>query len=462
MGTYLRSNVGEYLLLLLSVWSVSTVGFNAFHLDSLLESVGYGARSLIALVVCAVLLVVLYAASFRRKRLVVGAVGYAALLAVLVAVALALSSGGNPYDDVEGNYLYLVLVMAFAATGGFLLTRTLAGSAVWFVTCAFVCSVVQAFYETGEVAMSVVATMSGLALIVHRNFRLGLVRSDVARRPSRAGILAASVMPVCAVGALALGVWFGVIAPLDPGVQKITLITDYRQLPTQEMKGTADEHPVFNFDMKSDDLVDGFAYTTDDLKEDPNSPTVIDARSVLEQQQQQQAQDESSGSGRQNTLDEDSPQEEYNAVSWSEVFPYIIVAIVVTMIVVAAIVAYFLVRRYLRMRRLRGMLSRPPREQVESLYLFLLGRLGRLGFRVPAGATLSEFSASSARSMDMLTEETRVPFDELTRTYQACVYGRREPTDDEVVPFVAYYLSFWKAVRTHLGNLKYFFKSFRL
>lgn len=462
LGAYLKSNAGELLLVLLSVWSVSAVGFNAFHLDGMVESGGYPLRALLALAVCAALLLVLYVASYRRKQLVTGVLAFVGLLALLVAAALVLSSGDNPYDDVEGNYLYFVLVMAFAATGGFLLTRTLAGSALWFVACAFACSVVQAFYQTDEIALSVVATLSGLALIVHRNFRLGLVRSDVAGRPAHAGVFAASVVPVCAVGMLALGVWFGVIAPLDPGVQKVTLITDYRQLPIEQLRGTADEHPVFNFDMKSDTLVDGFAYTTDDLKEDPNSSTVIDARSVLEQQQRQQAEQDSSGGGQTNTLDEDSTQQEYDAISWSEVFPYIIVALVASVLAVAAIVAFFLVRRHLRMRRLRNMLSQPPREQVESLYLFFLGRLRRLGFRVPVGMTLAEFSANSARSMDMLTEETRVEFDRLTRTYQACAYGGLEPAEDDVVPFVAYYLSFWKAVRTHLGNLKYFFKSFRL
>jgi hypothetical protein len=76
--------------------------------------------------------------------------------------------------------------------------------------------------------------------------------------------------------------------------------------------------------------------------------------------------------------------------------------------------------------------------------------------------TLGEYANSSARSMDMFTEETRVAFGDLTKTYEASAYGRCVPTEDEIVPFVAYYLSFWKAARTHLGNLRYFFRSFRL
>jgi hypothetical protein len=463
-GAYLKQNVGEYLLLLLSVWSVAVVGFNAYFLDSLLGALGYVTRAVLALAVCAVLLVALYAAAYRRRRLVAGVIVYLFLLAGLVAAAITFSSGENLYEDTEGNYLYLALVLAVSATGGFLLTRTLAGSAVWFLASAFSCTVVQAFYETGEVVMSVVASLSALALIVHRNFRLGLASADVAKRPSHVGAFVTSVAPVAAAGVLALVAWFSIISPLDPSVMKITLITDYRQLPIEEAKGTADEHPVFNYEMTSDDLVEGFPYTTDDLKEDPNADVVIDAASVLEQQLHQQlaAQSAAAGSGQHDVLDPDSTEEEFDPLSWSEVFPVIIVLLAATALAIAAIVAYFIGRRLWRRRRLVRMLSLEPRAQVESLYLFVLDRLARLGFKVPAGMTLSEYAANSARSMDMLTEETRVAFADLTRGYEACAYGRRVPREDDVVPFVAYYLTFWKAARTHLGPLRYFFKSFRL
>ncbi|MDR3136554.1 MAG: DUF4129 domain-containing protein [Coriobacteriales bacterium] len=462
-GAYLKQNVGEYLLLLLSVWAVAVVGFNAYYLDSLLGTLGYATRAGLALAVCAVLLLTLYAAAYRRKRLIVGAVGYLLVLALVVAAALALSSGENPYADAEGNYLYLALVVAASATGGFLLTRTLAGSAVWFLAAAFSCTVVQAFYESGELAMSVAASLSALALIVHRNFRLGLASADVVRHPSHLGNFATSLTPVLAAGALALVAWFAVIGPLNPAVMKITLVTDYRQLPIEEFKGTADEHPVLSFDMTSDNLVDGFMYTTDDLKEDPTSNVRIDAASVLEQQLQQQVeQSAAAGSGTHDVLDQESQEEEFDPLSWSVVFPMIIAALIATALIIAAIVAYFLGRRIWRKRRLTRILSLEPRAQVEALYLFELSRLARLGFKVPVGMTLSEYAANSARSMDMLTEETRVTFAHLTKRYEACAYGRSVPTEDDVVPFVAYYLAFWKAARTHLGNLKYFFKSFRL
>jgi hypothetical protein len=465
-GAYIKSRIGEFLLLLLSVWSLAVVGFNAFYLDGIVEVAGYGARAGLALAACAVLLCVLYITAWRANRLsglVAGAAVYVVLVALCVVAALVLSVGEYPYEDAEGNYLYLVLVLVAATTGGFLLTRTLLGSALWFLACAFSCTLVQAFYESGELVMSAAAALCALALIIHRNFKLGQKGADVVQKPSATSGFMASITPVLAAGALALVAWFAIIAPLDPSVFKLTLITDYRSRPIEEYKGTADEQPDFNYELTSDKLVDGFDYTTDDLKEDPTAIKVIDAASLLEQQLQQQVeQSAAAGSGAHESFDAESDEAEFDPLAWSEVFPVVILAILFVLLAILAIVAYFVGRRLWRGRRLRRLLDSSPRTQVASLYLFALSRLARLGFKVPLGMTLGEYATTSARKMDMLTEETRVSFAKLTATYEACVYGRREPTEDEVVPFVAFYLSFWKAARTHLGTFKYFFKSFRL
>ncbi len=467
-GGYIGAIAGEFLLLLLSTWALSVVGFNGFFLDSIVEGSGWAFRAGLALVVSAVLLVILYAAASKRSRWVGLGVVYVLVAAAIVVVALFTSTGENPYVDEEGNYLYLALVLVVSNTAGFLLTRTLTGCAIWFLACAFLCAIIQALYEPDELVMSIVATLASLALIVLCNFRLGIVGADVARRSSRAGSFLTSVLSVVAAGALALLVWFAVISPLDPGVVNIKLFTDYRQLPTEEFKGVADEQPTLNYDLTSDNLVEGFYYTTDDLVEDPESLKIIDAYSMLEQLAQeqgeegQQSESQSSGGGQEDSLDENSQEEEYNVVSYSEILPWIILGIILTILIIAAIVAFFLLRRRHRRQRLARMLSQPPRAQVESIYLFLLGRLKRLGFSVPDGSTLSEWSASQARAMDMLSEETRVGFDELTHTYYNCSYGHAEPKRDDIVPFVAYYVRFWKAARTHLGNFRYFFKSFRL
>lgn len=467
-GSFLRQNIGEFALVVASAWAVSVVACNAFFLDSLVEIAGWWGRAGLCLVVTLALVLVLYMASFRRDRLVVGVIFYVAIAAVLVSVAMVFSSSGNMYEDAEGNYLYLAFVLIGSATACFALTRTLTGSAIWFVAAAFCCSVVQAFYESEELVMSMVATFTSLALIVNKNFRLGLEKADQASAGAQRGGFASSVLPVAGVFAVALVLWFGVIAPLGPATADVKLVTEYRMLPIEEYRGVADEHPQFNYSMTTDDLVDGFFYTTDDLVEDPLSTTYIDAASMLQQQLEQQVSGNEgstgadSGGGSRDTFDEEAEEPEADPRSYTFRIPWVIVGIVVGVLAVAGVVGYFVGRRLWRTRRLEGMLALEPADQVEQLYRFELGRLGKIGFTVPVGMTLAEFAESSTRSMDMLTEETRVPFDALTKTYCACAYGDYVPTEDEIVPFVAYYLGFWQAARAQLGNIKYFIKSFRL
>lgn len=469
---FMRDNAGEYILVLLSAWAVGVTSLDGFFLFTVSDAIGYWGRAVFVLVVEAFLLVVLYAASFQRKRVVFGAVAYVAIAAVMVVVALVASSGENPYEDAEGNYFYLAVLLAVVPAACFLLTRTLVGSAVWFVAAAFVCSVIQAFYECEELGFAILATATSLALIVHKNFRLGVEQADAATRPSVAGVFGSAVAPVAVVVGLASVIWFAIIAPLNPGVIDVKLITEYRSLPIEYFIGTAEEKPVLNLEMTTDDLVEGDPYTTDDLVEDPDSDVIIDSKSLLEQQQQEEQEEQESGSeaeggesaggGTEEALDEESLEPEYDTQSYSVEFPWIILRIVIAALLVALVLGYFIGRRVWRKKNLEKMLGLPPRQQVVQIYRFLLGRLGRLGFTIPVGSTVSEWSWSSRRSMDVLDEVAGVPFDKLTETYIACDYGKYEPTEEDVVPFVAYYLGFWQAAREQLGNFKYFFKSFRL
>lgn len=161
-------------------------------------------------------------------------------------------------------------------------------------------------------------------------------------------------------------------------------------------------------------------------------------------------------------IDPTDDEDQWDPQSYHESFPWWILVVVIAALCVAGTIGYFVGRRVVRTRRLRKWLALPPREGAERIYLFLLGRLSRVGFKMSQGATLSEFSESSARQMDMIAHETGVPFSEITDTCQRCSYGRSDPPDDDLVPLAAFYQGFWKGARTHLGNWKYFLKSFRL
>lgn len=463
---YLNKRKGEYLLLLLSVWAVSVVAMNGFYLDDLLAQYGYLTRALIALPVNALLLLVLYAASFNAKRRVAGVFMYLLAAAVTVGVGIALSTGADIYTDAEGNYLYLALELVLVSAVGYLLTRTLPGSMAWFVVSAFTCSLAQAFFTGEDLTMSLLAAVSGLSLVVYRNFKLGVQGALVARKGSGALAFATALLPSLAAAGIALAAWFLVIAPLSPGVLDIKLFTEYRQLPIEEYVGTAQVNPLLNYDMTSKTTVDGEEYTTDDLKEDKTSDIAVDAASALQQQALVDATGSgtgsSSGGGSKQDFSEESQEQVYNPISYDSEFPWVTVWLVVVLLILLLIVAYFVIRKRLRMVRLRKMLQLEPIDQVKQLYRFILTRLERIGFKQPEGMSLHEFAASSVHQMDMLTEETKVPFIALTEVYVAADYGGIEPSEDDIVLFTAYYLRFWKAARAQMGNLKYFFTAFRL
>ncbi|MBQ3300788.1 MAG: DUF4129 domain-containing protein [Eggerthellaceae bacterium] len=459
-ASYARSRIGEYLLVVLASTCICIVGFNAFYLD------GMEGRGLAAAGACAMLVAEIYLASYRRKWLAWGVVLYVVLLAVLVAACLTFSGGADPYADEEGNYLYFGLVVAFAATGAFALTRTVAGSAVFFMACAFTCSVIEAFYGTGELAASLAAVFASLALVVYRNFQTGLAKATAvhdAPRVRQAGFAVATGCVLTAV-CVALAAWLFIIAPLGPDVVKVTLLTDYRRLPVVELRGVADEHPVFDLETTSDTVVDGFAYTTDDLVTG-ESDIVVDAEELA-------AWLNSNGGGGDlaqgvsddsaDAVDKESTQPEFTAWSYAETFPLAALVLAAVMAAVLLGLCIWAVMRLVRRRRLVRMLSEEPADQVVQLYRFILSRLGKLGLGQPRGMTLSEYAASYAPRMSTITAETGVPLAALTRTYERCVYGSETPTEDDIVPFVAYYLRFWKAARRYLGRARYFLKSFSL
>ena len=89
--------------------------------------------------------------------------------------------------------------------------------------------------------------------------------------------------------------------------------------------------------------------------------------SMLQQQEQQrqEALSEASGGGTHDSFDRESLRQEFDVISYSEWFPFIVLTIVAGVLLVLAVIAFFVVRRIMRTRRLERMLSKEPAEQVE-------------------------------------------------------------------------------------------------
>ena len=460
LAVYIRSIAGELVLLFFCVWALEMLVMDGFYVDASLQ---FGP---LPALVSAVLLIAAYAAAFKQRFLLAGGVIVGALVVGVIAAAMAFSGSADAYADVYGNLFWAAVVVVVVTMAGFLLTRTLGGAGFWFAGCVFVAALVQMLFRTGRLWLSLLVLFTSLALLVFRNFRIGQASVDSASGVSNLANFAVATVPLALLIGVACAVWFAIIAPMNPGVVDAHLITEYRKENVEQVRGVGNVQMEVDTSMTSDELVDGERFTTDDLKVDPNADKAVEAKAAQTAgtASQSELSDESGGAGsagesagERDTLDRQSPERQFDPISYTEHRAPFQVLLIGLSLILLLLLAYFLVRRYRRRRRQGN-----PRDQMSEIYLFLVGKLARIGFPVPPGATLADYSHSTKARMETMRNETRVPFSYLTETYAKTAYAAHEPSEEELAAFVAYYQHFWKAARKHLGNVRYFFKSFRL
>ncbi len=449
----------EFLLIALSAAALSVVMLNAFYLDGLAAAFTWAGRAAMAAAATVALVAV---GSFARGRAAkLGA--FFALAAALVVAALALSSGGALYEDAEGNYLYFALVCVVCAGAALAFSRTLTGCYAWAGIVVVACVIVQAFYESGETATSLAAAVAALALIVYKNFNTALAKASLVAAPAHGRNFATSLACVAAPLAAAALLWFAVLAPLGLPTLHITLLTDYRSLPIEQAKGTADEVPELNYELTTQQLTDGDPYTTDDPVASDSASTEVGsagASSAAAPEEAQQA--NGTGGGLMSALNSASLDAAIDAISYSTVFPIIIVILLLAAAALAAIIALGLWRRGRHERRAAKLLALPPGAAYQQMYLYLLGQLQRMGFFNQPATTLTRAAALTNYRLATIQEITQVSFERLTCIYAACAYGEHEPSDDELTALAAFYLRFPAAAKAHIGPLKYLIFALRL
>lgn len=447
------------ILVWIAAWATSCVGLDAFYAAD-----GVAWAPYVAAFVTGLLSFALDWVSADRRRWVLGGMGLVAVLIATLVAAVSLSASQNPLSDEAGSWLFILAPMLACGVAASLLSRTLIGCWVWLVASGFACGFIEALYRAGDVLFTCIAVAAGIAVCVHSNV-CGRSRGAVVARSSAPARVGTSVVaPLACVGA-ALVVWFAVLAPLNPATAHITLFEEYRRLPYQFVEGVAKINPTFDFSLTGSDLEEGYTYLTDDLNAGDTGKE-IDARSLQQQSKQKPSNADGSGGGTGGSFegfDNESPTPQDDPMSYTQEFPWWLLRLLILAIVVLAIVAFFLLRRRRRKRWLAYVLDNlSPRRQVEEMYYFLESRLGRIGFDVPAGVTLGEFARNNVFSMIALRDVTKVPFSECTEVYERVSYGGQQPSDEDCVLLVAWCSMFWKAARAQLGNLRYFFKSFRL
>ncbi len=441
---YLKDVVWEYLLLAASACALSYTLLDFFYIASWLQHGPVPAIAAFALTAA------LIALAYNKRAAKLGGACYAAALVAVLVTGGALSEG-NPFDDAETSYFFFAAVIAIAPTLAFLLTRKRGLAVLYFLLGVAACSLVQFLYGFDELAWALVFLVAGLALVIYKNYQLCVRNAASVRKISFAagfGVALASVGVACLVGA---GVWFGIIAPLDPGAVQVKLITEYRALETKQVVGTSDVYQVPNFDITSSKTNDE-ERTTDNIKLDDKG------RAVPAQFNDDAANQDEEKSGSFTGIDITSPQELFD---FENNTPRAVTALLILLLIPAVIIAYFVGRRVHRARRLARIRRLEPSQQIQQLYPFLVDRMARVGIAMPAGSTPLDYARNNASSMEPFAAQAGVTFTQLTEFFVAVAYGKDQASQAQADSFAAFYRGFWKAARKYLGSFKYLTRSFR-
>ncbi len=447
---YFKSSIWDFVLVLLASLGMSYTLLNCFYVDPDLQ------HGPIPGIVCAVLLLVLFVLASDRRVARIGGPLFGVALVVSWIVAASLTPDGAYLVDNESNYLIFVMVTTLVPVACFLLSRKLAFAALLFIAGAFLGALVQFLYRQFDVVWSFMFVAAALALVVYKNYQMSLRTSTSVKKVAFApGFAVALATTAVAVG-LGCGIWFGVIAPLNPPAVEIKLLTEYRALETIRVKGIADIYQVPNLDMTSD-VTNDDERTTDDIKESPDGRK-YPATGNAESQDDPETADAPPGSAF-SGVNINVPDDLFNFLNYRQVQ---IALIITALLVIGGIVAYFVGRRRLRARRLSKLQALPPAEQAKALYPFFVQKFERLGMAIAPGQTLADYTVANAATMQQFDEAAGTAFADLTQDYVAAAYGKQELGPDTTQRYADYYNAFWKACRHKLGSFRYFFKSFRL
>ena len=448
--TYIRLVAFEAILVCVCATCLTYEMLDAFYIA---ESLWHGP---LPGVVATLFTLVLFAVAKDKRTALPGGIAVAVLCIIAIIVSFATAPDGAFLADTEENYFYFTIVAIVVPLVSFGLSRSHAGCVALFGLGAFICGWMQFFYEFHNLAVTIVFCVAALMLVIFKNYQHSARRATSVRSLSfSAGFVVACLAALASVGIACL-VWVCIIAPLNPDAVEIKLIQEYRALEEVLVVGTSDVEMVPNMDLTSDDTID-MERTTDDLvesddgRQEPANPS-----------SQSSSQEEQSGSFM--GFDAESLNEVFENINYDDddVKILLYILIVLAILILLAIIAYFIGRRVLRNKRLETLRMLPPDKQVEGIWLYLRPRFERIGFAMPKGPTLAEFAANNDESLREFREESGVAYSTVALAYETSVYGDVPLLQSQADDAAAFYKSFWKAARKKLGNVKYFFKSFRL
>lgn len=443
---YLRASAFDFLLCLVVGMGLGFINCGAFFVDASLQC------SWPALIIAtAVPLLLFFAAAYSTRTVVPGAVGIAVLLALAVVASAGISGNANVLEDQSSNPAIFILVMFLSTAVAFLLTRKR-----WMARCFFLVAVldiafVEFMYKDGHwFAMLAVIVAAG-AMAVYRNYRSNL-RDASSTTVSFTSAFALGAGASVILGGIACVLFFGVIAPLNPPAKEIKIFTHYVNYETVEMTGVGDSSITKDPDKASGTTKDQTQKSKDDPENSDDDKDVETNMSPLNALNPGSLSDLSDQG--QSTL-----AQMLNYLMANP--PYFVLLILLVLLV---LVSPFAIKLWTRRRWYAKTCELPPGQAVERFFVFFMKRFKILKIRKRGDQTLADFVEGSKWQLAPFAEanQEQVEFAQVADAYSKVVYGKTEPTQDELDAVKGFYAGFYKAFADLSGRFKYALRFWRV
>lgn len=438
MRSYLKHKLADTLLCIALTVSLVPTVCSGFALT------GRWQQSLLAAALCSAVLQVVFTLLSRRRVTV--RLGIAAG-AVLAAAAFAYMRAVSPLSDEASNSAFIfALVQIVTALLVFLLSRTRLGVAVMFLVGNLICAGSHFLLFPAPAWCFYLFLAAVFVLFLHRVCTVSAAKAELGAVSVPKYLRQTALLLVVGFGA-ALGLYFGVVAPLAPPTQELKLITELRSMELLQVLGISGTEIILDPELTSE------APPEDTELGDESGEEESDAPDGLEETPSPKTPDTSKTLGQQisNTLQEAAEAIRYDGFVWSRLWLLLLIPL--------AIAAAYGLRVYRKKQWRKRVRALPREDAVANYYRFFLSRLGRAGIKKSPDSTLREFAENAGKQMEPF-ETGGVRFGALTAVYEQVLYGRHSVSDEEYTAFERFYDGFYPALRREVGTAKYYLKAF--
>ena len=367
---------------------------------------------------------------YSRKTIIIGVI---AVVAALIVIMIAASANGvNLFaDHAENAYLKYILLIV-ASFGVVILSRFRLGSILLFPCGIFLIALIEFMYSNKMVFSLLLFMCAAGMMIIYRNYMTNILHSVTVKiAPGRSVLM--SLIMVVLVTAIAGGVFFAVVRPLNPPARDVEILTKYMSLDVLEKLGVADVRTIH------------------DLEENANNNQKEDM-TVEKNTDNEDQQNQDNGKAKSKSQIEREEWIKYHRDLLITGIPILIAAI---------IAAVILLRLWFRKRKYQKMKDMDLEHRIPAFYQYFLNCFRHVGIRRRPDETPYEFAAR-ARAQTRDFDVGGVGIEALTETYVAVRYGLREITNEELDGYDVYYKHIFQSCRKRLGVMKYIVHFFAL